>query len=92
MKSGKPCGPGRLLTLGRIARSDRDGSPGSIVRMVLALAENMGVSVVAEGVETADELAFLKELNCRHAQGYLFSRPISPDELTPLIGSHRYDV
>ena len=64
----------------------------AIVRTIMALAENMGVGVVAEGVETAEELAFLREVNCRLAQGHLFSRPISHDEITPLIGSHRYDV
>jgi EAL domain-containing protein (putative c-di-GMP-specific phosphodiesterase class I) len=64
----------------------------AIVRTILALAENIGVTVVAEGVETAEELAFLKEVNCPLAQGHLFSRPISPDEMTPLIGTHRYTV
>jgi diguanylate cyclase (GGDEF)-like protein/PAS domain S-box-containing protein len=64
----------------------------AIVRTILALAENIGVTVVAEGVETAEELAFLKEVNCPLAQGHLFSRPISHDEMTPLIGSHRYAV
>ena len=64
----------------------------AIVRTILALAENMGVSVVAEGVETEDELAFLKEVSCQRAQGHLFSRPLSHDEITRLIGSHRYDV
>ena len=64
----------------------------AIVRTILALAENMGLSVVAEGVETADELAVLKEMNCQRAQGHLFSKPVSQDQMAPLIGSHRYDV
>ncbi len=64
----------------------------AIVRTILALAQTIGVTVVAEGVETAEELAFLKEVNCTLAQGHLFSRAISHDEMTPLIGSHRYDV
>ena len=63
-----------------------------IVRTILALAKNIGVRVVAEGVETPDQLDLLKELNCELAQGYLFSKPIPHDEITPLIGSHRYTV
>ena len=64
----------------------------AIVRTILALAANIGVTVVAEGVETAEELAFLKEVNCPLAQGHLFSRALSHDQMTPLIGSHRYAV
>ena len=63
-----------------------------IVRTILALARNIGVRVVAEGVETADELAILKEMNCELAQGNLFSKALSHDQITPLIGSHRYSV
>ena len=63
-----------------------------IVRTILALAKNIGVRVVAEGVETPDELDLLKELNCELAQGHLFSQPIRHDEITQLIGSHRYAV
>ena len=63
-----------------------------IVRTILALAQNIGVRVVAEGVETPDELDLLKELNCELAQGHLFSKPIRHEEITPLIGSHRYPV
>ena len=64
----------------------------AIVRTILALAQKIGVTVVAEGVETEDELAFLKEMNCPLAQGHLFTRPLSHDQITPLIGSHRYPV
>ena len=56
----------------------------AIVRTILALAKNIGVTVVAEGVETAEELAFLKEVNCPLAQGHLFSRPLSHDQITPV--------
>ena len=63
-----------------------------IVRTILALARNIGVHVVAEGVETTDELTVLKDMNCELAQGNVFSRPLSHDEMTPLIEGHRYSV
>ena len=63
-----------------------------IVRTILALAQNIGVSVVAEGVETPDELAVLIKMNCDLAQGHLFSKPLRHDQMTELIGNHRYAV
>ena len=75
-----------------IANLHTRGESQEIVRTIVALAQNIGVRVVAEGVETPDELELLKELNCELAQGHLFSKPIRHDEITPLIGSHRYAV
>jgi EAL domain-containing protein (putative c-di-GMP-specific phosphodiesterase class I) len=63
-----------------------------IVRTILSLAQSIGVRVVAEGVETADELAQLKEMKCELAQGHLFSKPLSHGEMTRLIGKHSYAV
>jgi EAL domain-containing protein (putative c-di-GMP-specific phosphodiesterase class I) len=63
-----------------------------IVGSILALAKNIGVRVVAEGVETRDELDLLKELSCELAQGHLFSKPIQHEEMAKLTGSHRYEV
>ncbi|HEX7900393.1 MAG TPA: EAL domain-containing protein [Planctomycetota bacterium] len=50
---------------------------GQLVRTITTLAENMSLGVVAEGVETADQLRRLRELNCDRVQGYLFSRPVA---------------
>jgi EAL domain-containing protein (putative c-di-GMP-specific phosphodiesterase class I) len=47
-----------------------------IVRTIVSLAENMGMEVVAEGVETLAQLSQLRKLNCEYGQGYLFSRPV----------------
>jgi diguanylate cyclase (GGDEF)-like protein len=47
-----------------------------IVRTIVSLAENMGMQVVAEGVETLSQLRQLRRLNCQYGQGYLFSRPV----------------
>lgn len=56
-----------------------------IVRTIVSLAENMGMQVVAEGVETLNQLSQLRKLNCQYGQGYLFSRPVDPESVTSWI-------
>jgi EAL domain-containing protein (putative c-di-GMP-specific phosphodiesterase class I) len=46
------------------------------VKMIVTLAHSLGMDVVAEGVETAEQLTKLRELGCNFVQGYLFSRPV----------------
>ncbi len=57
----------------------------AIVAAVINLARNLNLRVVAEGVETAQQLATLVHLNCAHLQGYFFSEPKPADELPALI-------
>ena len=59
-----------------------DGSEESatMVRTILSLANNLGVEVVAEGIETEAQAEQLTALGCPHAQGYLFAKPLSPGE------------
>jgi diguanylate cyclase (GGDEF)-like protein len=52
----------------------------TLVRTIIAMAKNLGLSVVAEGVETPDQLAFLKTHECQMAQGYLLGAPLPPAE------------
>jgi diguanylate cyclase (GGDEF)-like protein len=63
----------------------RDTSDTAIVRSVIDLAHALGLTVVAEGVETADQAAHLRRLGCDLAQGYHFARPLPPDELDSLL-------
>jgi diguanylate cyclase (GGDEF)-like protein/PAS domain S-box-containing protein len=56
-----------------------------IVRAIVGLAHNLGMDVTAEGVETPQQLASLSALNCQHAQGYFFSRPVPAEEAERLI-------
>ena len=51
-------------------------------------AKNLHLDVVAEGVETADQVRELKKLNCKYAQGFYFSKPLSPDEAEALMTEH----
>ena len=59
-----------------IQRIDSDGEQLAIVRTIIMLAWNLGMEVVAEGAETAKQVAQLKALRCEYAQGYFFSRPL----------------
>lgn len=59
---------------------------GSIPAAMIAMARSLDLQVVAEGVETTEHLAALRRLGCDTAQGYLFSRPISVEEIEPLMG------
>ncbi|MGB8476170.1 MAG: EAL domain-containing protein [Candidatus Acidiferrum sp.] len=47
-----------------------------IVKTILSLGRNLGIEVVAEGVETAEQMSILQSLGCEYAQGYFFSRPL----------------
>ena len=57
----------------------------NIVRTIIAMAAAMGADVVAEGVETTEQLAQLTSLDCHRAQGYLFSRPIHVDDVPRVV-------
>lgn len=56
-----------------------------IVRSIVALAHSLQLRVTAEGIETQDQLQYLKGLNCQEGQGYLFSRPLPADAVQALI-------
>ncbi|MBD3882446.1 EAL domain-containing protein [Phormidium tenue FACHB-886] len=62
-----------------IQKIDSDGEQLAIVRTIITLAWNLGMEVVAEGVETAKQVAQLKALRCEYAQGYLFAKPLTPE-------------
>ncbi|HVS30062.1 MAG TPA: EAL domain-containing protein [Thermoanaerobaculia bacterium] len=75
----------------------RGGSDGAIVSAVIAMGKALNIRVIAEGVETPEQLRFLKEHGCYEFQGYLFSRPMPASALTEMIHTaspsaytHRY--
>jgi EAL domain-containing protein (putative c-di-GMP-specific phosphodiesterase class I) len=61
----------------------------AIVRTTVELARSLGVRVVAEGVETAEQKALLSQLGCTAAQGYHFYRPLSPEKITDILRKGR---
>ena len=54
----------------------RGGENTAIVRTIVMLAHALGMDVIAEGVETAEQLAKLRSLGCEYGQGYFFARPL----------------
>ncbi|MGH8633524.1 MAG: putative bifunctional diguanylate cyclase/phosphodiesterase, partial [Burkholderiales bacterium] len=64
-----------------------DPDDAAIVSAIIAISHSLGLKVVAEGVETAEQLAFLRSLGCDGAQGYYFSRPVPADEFARLLGT-----
>ena len=62
-----------------------DPDDAAIVSAVIAMAHNLRLKVVAEGVETLEQIRFLRERNCDEVQGYLISRPISPQQVSEFV-------
>jgi len=65
-----------------IAKSKEDEN---IATSILLMAQKLGLKVIAEGVETNEQLGVLRENQCNKAQGFLFSKPISSDDLRELL-------
>ncbi|HXN05860.1 MAG TPA: EAL domain-containing protein [Nitrospiria bacterium] len=57
----------------------------AIVRSIITLGHSLDLNVIAEGVETKEQLEFLREQNCNEIQGYLFSKPLPADDITRLL-------
>jgi diguanylate cyclase (GGDEF)-like protein/PAS domain S-box-containing protein len=62
-----------------------DGEGMEIARTILPMANNLHLDVVAEGVETLEQVALLRQLHCKYAQGYYFSKPLSAKGTTALL-------
>jgi EAL domain-containing protein (putative c-di-GMP-specific phosphodiesterase class I) len=71
-----------------VRRRHRDGDP-SIMVAILSMAHSLGLTCVAEGVETRAQAIASVQLGCDHAQGYLWSRPVPADQLTDVLSSDR---
>ncbi len=72
-----------------ISGMDWEGNEGmEIARTILPMANNLRLDVIAEGVETAEQLASLRNLRCKYGQGYYFSRPLTAEAAAALLAEH----
>jgi diguanylate cyclase (GGDEF)-like protein len=62
-----------------------DSSDAAIVSAIIAMAHSLNQTVIAEGLETSEQLAIMRKLQCNEMQGYLFSAPVPPEVLTKLL-------
>jgi diguanylate cyclase (GGDEF)-like protein/PAS domain S-box-containing protein len=65
-----------------------DPSDAAIVRTIINLGQSLGLKVVAEGVESAEQLEFLRNEGCDEVQGYYFSQPVNVTEFAALVRRH----
>jgi EAL domain-containing protein (putative c-di-GMP-specific phosphodiesterase class I) len=65
-----------------------DKGDAAITQTVVAMAHSFGLNVIAEGVETPEQLAFLRQIGCEEFQGYLFSRPVPASEAVACFAGH----
>jgi diguanylate cyclase (GGDEF)-like protein/PAS domain S-box-containing protein len=70
-----------------VSRIGTDSESAEIVRTIVMLAHNLGMEVIAEGVETAQQLTYLRALGCEYGQGYLFSQPVEAEAAAALLAS-----
>jgi EAL domain-containing protein (putative c-di-GMP-specific phosphodiesterase class I) len=72
-----------------VRRLGTDDDALAIVKTIIALAHQLGRQVIAEGVETAEQLVILRSLGCEYGQGYYFAKPLPPEEAGTLLASPR---
>jgi diguanylate cyclase (GGDEF)-like protein/PAS domain S-box-containing protein len=70
-----------------VAELSTGGKQPAIVSAIVSLAGHLGMQVVAEGIETGEQLELLRGIGCGFGQGYLFSRPVSPDQAHGWFGA-----
>ncbi len=81
------------LDMGFLKETDENKRSGNIINAVVKMAHTLDMKVIAEGVETLDQVEFLKNIGCLMAQGYLFSKPISVEEFEKLLfDCNNYDI
>src|SRR5262249_12357868 len=75
-----------VLKIDRTFVSSTAQAVSPIARAILDLGRTLGLQVIAEGIELADQARWLSELGCRFGQGYLFARPLGPAAIEARLG------
>ena len=63
-----------------------------LIKNIISLASELDMEIISEGVETIEQADFLLGVGCKNAQGYLYSKPIAYEEITPLLAEGRIIV
>jgi len=71
---------------------DQLPSSGPIVRLILTLGQQLGATIVSEGIETQEQLSWLRENDCTQAQGYLIARPLPLADFSKFVTSYSHDT
>jgi diguanylate cyclase (GGDEF)-like protein/PAS domain S-box-containing protein len=74
---------------GFIGKITDDAGDAAIVRSLIVMAHNLGLGVIAEGVETKEQAAFLLEQKCEEVQGYLYAKPLSASDFEAYLRTQR---
>ena len=72
-----------------VADITHDANDAAIVTSIIALAHNLKLAVIAEGVETLAQLDYLRSHGCDEMQGYYFSKPVPADQFEALLAEGR---
>ena len=75
-----------------ISKIDTDSETSEIVRIIIMLAHNLGLKVVAEGAETAEQVRVLRQLKCELVQGYFFAPPGDHAAAQALLSKNRAEA
>jgi diguanylate cyclase (GGDEF)-like protein len=83
--------PIHLLKIDRafIKELDRNSEDQTIVKAIIAMAQTLGIGVIAEGVERPEQVDLLKTFGCGHAQGFYFSKPVPAQDFIKLLSENR---
>ncbi|MCD8476307.1 MAG: EAL domain-containing protein [Shewanella fodinae] len=63
-----------------------------LVEAIIEIGHILNRTIIAEGIETAEQMALLQQLGCEEGQGYLFARPMAAEQLEPLLRQGTIDI
>ena len=75
-----------------VAELEANNDDAAICAAIIAMAHQLGLVVVAEGIETPQQLEYLRDQGCQLGQGYLLGKPVAAAEATAVISSNRDNV